>query len=394
MKKILLILVIIAFFGCKDDDESGLKGVPLNDDRFNGTYIYYYKTIARDEINEHYEEITMDFDGTTVAFFRNPYRKYNTSTGWSIGTDYYDLEFEIKDGLYKVSRRGQNNFSDWQPFEFLNNNNTLIFRNFKIFNDKDLILRKEAPNEKGKYKINYAYVGQLYGGYSTGLGEFVASTAKAYISMIDNKPATRWNTSQYFTGDYYYGNEFIYYNGSDINLYAADNTPPPSPTITITYQPFNSSRYGMSAENIIINDVIRGTKLSKPNDPIKEGYIFNGWYHKGDIVDFNQFVVVENTYIVADWIYDYEVSNINFTDSGNADNIQRNIYWDYPTDNLFERIILYTETGIQLSPQWKINNMECIVFPSRRTDISNYIKIVCVSIDNYKSNGRIFYWNK
>jgi hypothetical protein len=161
----------------------------------------------------------MLFAHSSKSLYAN--RIYNKSTGWNIGTDYYNLEFEIKDGSYKVSRAGYNNFSDWQSYEFINNDNTLIFRNFKMFYDRDLILQKEAPDKKGIYKIEYVYVGQLYGGYSTGLGEFVACPAKAYVSMLDNKPATRWK--QDLTDNYYYGNEFIYYNGSNIYLYAVDD---------------------------------------------------------------------------------------------------------------------------------------------------------------------------
>lgn len=54
---------------------------------------------------------------------------------------------------------------------------------------------------------------------------------------------------------------------------------------------------GTTIPNQIIN---KGDKISKPNDPIKEGYVFKGWLLKGEIYDFEK-DIEEDSELVANW---------------------------------------------------------------------------------------------
>lgn len=47
--------------------------------------------------------------------------------------------------------------------------------------------------------------------------------------------------------------------------------------------------------------VISGNKVSKPSDPVREGYIFNGWKLGGSSYDFSS-PVTGNISLVADWV--------------------------------------------------------------------------------------------
>ena len=42
-------------------------------------------------------------------------------------------------------------------------------------------------------------------------------------------------------------------------------------------------------------------KITKPADPVKEGYKFVGWYYEGQLFDFENTVISENTLIYAGW---------------------------------------------------------------------------------------------
>ena len=64
-------------------------------------------------------------------------------------------------------------------------------------------------------------------------------------------------------------------------------------TYTITFDSDGGSK-------INTQNVLEGSKVKKPNDPIKEGFIFNGWYLKGSLYDFNT-LVTGNFTLKAKW---------------------------------------------------------------------------------------------
>ena len=47
-------------------------------------------------------------------------------------------------------------------------------------------------------------------------------------------------------------------------------------------------------------EIIEGGYIQIPNDPIKEGYTFIGWYHNEKLFDFNT-PVLENIELEAKW---------------------------------------------------------------------------------------------
>lgn len=60
-----------------------------------------------------------------------------------------------------------------------------------------------------------------------------------------------------------------------------------------------------------------GNKITQPADPIKNGYIFLGWYHNGELYDFNT-TITGNVELVATYIVDS--ANLDFI-VGNDDDI-------------------------------------------------------------------------
>lgn len=52
-------------------------------------------------------------------------------------------------------------------------------------------------------------------------------------------------------------------------------------------------------------------KVIRPNDPIKDGYIFDDWYLNDQIFDFDAKVIKDLT-LVAKWIVDHEEEIENF----------------------------------------------------------------------------------
>ena len=66
-------------------------------------------------------------------------------------------------------------------------------------------------------------------------------------------------------------------------------------------------------EEIIESQTVEhGEKISKPINPIREGYIFNGWFYQGEKWSFIGYVVTEDITLVADWtLNEYKVT-INY----------------------------------------------------------------------------------
>ena len=53
--------------------------------------------------------------------------------------------------------------------------------------------------------------------------------------------------------------------------------------------------------------VVEGTKINKPSDPIREGFLFNGWYINGEEFNFDT-EISSNITIVANWTKLYKIT--------------------------------------------------------------------------------------
>ncbi|MDE7263817.1 MAG: InlB B-repeat-containing protein [Anaeroplasmataceae bacterium] len=72
--------------------------------------------------------------------------------------------------------------------------------------------------------------------------------------------------------------------------------------VPVTYTAIFVSNGGSSVESI--SNIQIGTKLTKPKDPVREGYLFKGWYKDASYVelwDFEEDVVNENITLYAKW---------------------------------------------------------------------------------------------
>jgi uncharacterized repeat protein (TIGR02543 family) len=140
-----------------------------------------------------------------------------------------------------------------------------------------------------------------------------------------------WNTNPDGTGvSYDPGNYDRIQINNDISLYAIWG---------LTYAvSFNTN----GAEEILpIIGIIIGSRITKPDDPIKDGYSFDAWYKDeqcNESWDFITDFVTDNITLYAKWtisqdeiLYQYEVANISHLKLG-YDLI---LSWDNPADSNF-----------------------------------------------------------
>ena len=66
------------------------------------------------------------------------------------------------------------------------------------------------------------------------------------------------------------------------------------------------SNGGSSVEAVIVE---QNNKITRPKDPVKEGYRFKGWYYNGEPYDFNN-KITENIQLEARWEKIEKVSNV------------------------------------------------------------------------------------
>ena len=93
------------------------------------------------------------------------------------------------------------------------------------------------------------------------------------------------------------------------SLTSSNKPPPPPPTYTVTF----NSRGGTPIENI--EGLSYGSLIPRPDDPEREGYIFNGWSTSLESIhdwDFTNNTIVNNTILYARWTYNasYNIGDI------------------------------------------------------------------------------------
>ena len=153
-KKYYFIVFIFVILGCYTWEEQKPKS--LNDNRFNGKFVYLYEYVAPDGINETTEKLEFTFNKTNQAQWYHSYRNYDKGfngipgKGWTIWSNYCPVKFEISNGLYRITKWGidekyENEFTEWQPYIFSDDGNTLILQNyiFELANKKNYTLIKE-----------------------------------------------------------------------------------------------------------------------------------------------------------------------------------------------------------------------------------------------------------
>jgi hypothetical protein len=240
---LIIIFMLLIITSCDlSDNEDDKPGLTLSDSRFNGTYIYYVKYEDSRGIDERYENTVLTFNGTTKAKWRTVWwnydswnRKWNWSGSYKGDVYEHNIEFEINNGMYRLRKWGTNNqFSEWQPYDFLNDNNSLDLKNFDYLGTGQWdYFQKEDASQKGLYKIIYEPNGFAApgGGYSTGLGEYIPNFRYETTRWDDSYGSMRqytftfshWNTEPNDSGTSYSANRYLFYNGNNITLYAIWN---------------------------------------------------------------------------------------------------------------------------------------------------------------------------
>jgi len=241
---LLLIFMLLIIISCDlFVSEEDKHGIALSDSRFNGTFVYYLKYLDSRGIDERYERTVLTFNGTTKAKWRTVwwnYDSWNRKWNWSgskKGDAYeHNIAFEINNGMYRLRKWGTDNqFSEWQPYEFLNDNNTLDLKYFDYLGTGQWdAFQKEDASLIGLYKIIYepndGYAAPS-GGYSIGLGEYIPNFRHETTRWVDSYGTLKqytftfshWNTEPDDSGTSYYANDYLFYNGNNITLYAIWN---------------------------------------------------------------------------------------------------------------------------------------------------------------------------
>jgi hypothetical protein len=238
---ILYVLLPVLLFSCGSvfDDKEG-NGLPLSDERFDGVFNYRVHWKDSKGINENFENTILTFDGTTKGTWRSVWWSYDTYWGWnwsgSKRGDYYQhsIEIEITNGEYRIRKwNSGDEFTNWQPYAFSNDNNTLKLENFDHGGTTKFgSFQKEDELLKGINHIEYrSNDGNSVpgGGYTTGHGEYIPvfhSEFERWNEGYTNKykyTFSHWNTKTDNTGISYYAGNYLFYNGNNITLYAIWN---------------------------------------------------------------------------------------------------------------------------------------------------------------------------
>lgn len=172
-----------------------------------------------------------------------------------------------------------------------------------------------------------------------------------------------------------------------------------------------------SFENIEKKEIQKGKYIQKPNDPVREGYIFNGWYNNGELFDFSN-PIMHNIKLEAEWeekLTD-DVYIVSFDSDGGtkveSQNINGNGKVVKPADpikdgytfiewQLENSVYDFTDKvtkGITLKAIWKISEKITITFD---TDGGNIIENQIISEntipvkpkDPIKSGYTFVMWN-
>lgn len=128
MKKIIfsLFITIISFIGCTLEEpmvEDTVKR--LNDQRFNGNFVYSYYWTDDDGIEEKNEYYSYKFDGTSKCWYYYNYEYYyDNDIGWLKGDhgDYHTIETNEVKTHFRLSDYGN---GEWKKYQFLDDGNTL-----------------------------------------------------------------------------------------------------------------------------------------------------------------------------------------------------------------------------------------------------------------------------
>ncbi|MDR0744688.1 MAG: InlB B-repeat-containing protein [Holosporales bacterium] len=187
-----------------------------------------------------------------------------------------------------------------------------------------------------------------------------------------------WNTSPQGTGISYNPKDIIIIN-DDISLYAIWN-------LVVTYTvTFNTNGGG---EIQPIAGLQSGSKITEPDDPVKEGFTFDGWHKNADLTelwDFENDVVTDSIKLYAKWtqnkiIYPHEIINISHIKLGNAVIVS----WTNPNDENFSHVRI-----IPAEFEWAESDMLDKEPGISSYSMLDYLGVEYITIKSIDKNGNI-----
>lgn len=149
LKKIIIpvALILFLFSGC--DMFRELLPAKLQDQRFNGSFSYYYHWEDVNGIEETTVYHSYTFDGTIKSHEYYSYESYDKYTGWSYSGDYpgdhffFTHEISTNGSIYKEKSWDYGDeWNDVYEYSFSNDGQTLTFHDYYSYTGSDLILTK------------------------------------------------------------------------------------------------------------------------------------------------------------------------------------------------------------------------------------------------------------
>jgi len=189
--------------------------------------------------------------------------------------------------------------------------------------------------QEAKYSVSYVGNGNTSGYVPVDnkqylSGEVAIILGKGSLDRI-GYDFSNWNTNQQGNGVSYNPSEIITIGTSNVTLYAIWVE---LSKYTVTFETYGGSYVPA------INNIISGSKISKPTNPTKENCTFQGWFIDEEFDtewDFQNNIVENNITLFAKWystLYQYEVSIDNYYRVGSY----IAVYWTNPIDDNFSHV--------------------------------------------------------
>ncbi len=158
-----------------------------------------------------------------------------------------------------------------------------------------------------------------------------------------------------------------------------------TPQVDVYFDVIFNSNGGSSIENQRIKS---GGKVNRPENPLKKGYEFDGWYYKGEKWNFTDSVVTENITFEASWIEPRGLSDLIYRIDENNDYIVTGV------KNLNIKNIIVPDIVIEISAGAFANcsSLESITIPNSITSIGLDPFANCYSLTNVYYDGTIEDW--
>ena len=132
MKKLInVLLVMLAVWGCSDDDDKRIENLGLPSD-------FFYQTVWEGQISPYHIYVGIEFISATEGI-----GKSNEEVLWGGGSNYAKFEYSLEDKVLSISRKNNNHTSRFDGNWFLTyvnrESDSLVFKQ-KAYADEPVVM--------------------------------------------------------------------------------------------------------------------------------------------------------------------------------------------------------------------------------------------------------------